>query len=130
MHTPPEPLPQDLLEDVGRSKRWLARLGLAGGIALAATPLSAWAGQTTGVPGSPSATTSIDGRQLPAPDPAFGGVIKDNALTGVDDADYRPPFPLTAKLNKLTLKVNRPQLSPEEIKKLEDGMKKVAAGKE
>ena len=36
--------------------------------------------QTTGVPGSPSATTTIDGRQLPTPDPKFGGVIKDGAL--------------------------------------------------
>ncbi len=35
--------------------------------------------QTTGVVGSPSATTTIDGNQLPAPDPKFGGVIKDNA---------------------------------------------------
>src|SRR5215472_13659419 len=31
-------------------------------------------------PGSPGATTSIDGRQLPPPDPQFGGVIKDGAL--------------------------------------------------
>ncbi|HBO44255.1 MAG TPA: arylsulfatase, partial [Planctomycetaceae bacterium] len=30
--------------------------------------------------GSPSATTTIDGRQLPPPDPKFGGVIKDSAL--------------------------------------------------
>ena len=36
--------------------------------------------QITGIPGSPSATTTISGRQLPAPDPKFGGVIKDNAL--------------------------------------------------
>ena len=36
--------------------------------------------QTTGTPGSPSATTTIDGKQLPAPDPKFGGVIKDDAL--------------------------------------------------
>ena len=35
--------------------------------------------QTTGVPGSPSATTTIDGRQLPPPDPKFGGVIKEKA---------------------------------------------------
>src|SRR5205814_10253874 len=34
----------------------------------------------TGVPGSPSATSTIPGNQLPAPDPKFGGVIKDNAL--------------------------------------------------
>jgi arylsulfatase len=33
--------------------------------------------ETTGVPGSPSATTTIDGKQLPAPDPKFGGVIKE-----------------------------------------------------
>ncbi len=35
--------------------------------------------QTTGVAGSASATTTIDGKQLPAPEPAFGGVIRDNA---------------------------------------------------
>jgi hypothetical protein len=35
---------------------------------------------TTGEPGSPSATTTIDGKQLPAPDPKFGGVIKEGAL--------------------------------------------------
>jgi hypothetical protein len=37
--------------------------------------------QTTGTPGSPSATTTtISGKQLPAPEPKFGGVIKDDAL--------------------------------------------------
>ncbi|CAH1672151.1 arylsulfatase [Chelatococcus asaccharovorans] len=41
---------------------------------------SALAQQITGTPGSPSATTTIDGRQLPAPDPRFGGVIKEDAL--------------------------------------------------
>ena len=35
--------------------------------------------QTTGVPGSPGATTTIDGKQLPPPPPKFGGVIKGNA---------------------------------------------------
>ena len=45
---------------------------------LAAAP--AWALETTGVPGSPVATTTIDGKQLPPPDPKFGGVIKDDAL--------------------------------------------------
>ena len=33
----------------------------------------------SGEPGSPSATTTINGRQLPAPDPKFGGVINENA---------------------------------------------------
>jgi hypothetical protein len=46
----------------------------------------------------------------------------------VNDADYLPPFPLTAKFNKLTIKIDRPQLSPEELKKLEEGMKKAAGG--
>lgn len=41
---------------------------------------SAAAQQVNGQPGSPSATMSIDGAQLPAPSPPFGGVIKDNAL--------------------------------------------------
>jgi len=45
--------------------------------------------------------------------------IGSDTLTGVNDADYHPPFALTAKLNKLMIKVDRPQLSPEDIKKLE-----------
>ena len=40
---------------------------------------SALAQQITGVPGSPSATTTISGKQLPPPDPKFGGVIKERA---------------------------------------------------
>jgi arylsulfatase len=47
--------------------------------------------------------------------------IGSDTLTGVNDADYLPPFPLTAKLNKLTIKVDRPQLSPEDVKKLKEG---------
>src|SRR5271157_2513502 len=39
----------------------------------------ATAQQVTGVPGSPSATTTISGKQLPPPDPKFGGVIKEKA---------------------------------------------------
>jgi arylsulfatase len=48
--------------------------------------------------------------------------VGSDTLTGVNDADYTPPFALTAKLNKLTINVNRPQLSPEDIKKLEAAM--------
>src|SRR5690606_9831126 len=36
--------------------------------------------ETRGAPGSPGATTTIDGRQLPASGPAFGGVIRNEAL--------------------------------------------------
>ena len=49
--------------------------------------------------------------------------IGSDTLTGVNDADYKPPFPLTAKLNKLTIKVERPQLSADDIKKLEAAMR-------
>jgi arylsulfatase len=52
--------------------------------------------------------------------------IGSDTLTGVNDADYQPPFPLTAKLNKLTIKVDRPQLSPADIKKLEAAMQEKA----
>ena len=45
--------------------------------------------------------------------------IGSDTLTGVNDADYRPPFPLTAKLDKLTIEIDRPKLSPADVKKLE-----------
>jgi hypothetical protein len=52
--------------------------------------------------------------------------IGSDTLTGVNDADYKPPFPLTAKLNKLTVKMDRPQLSPADIKKLQAAMQEKA----
>jgi arylsulfatase len=54
--------------------------------------------------------------------------IGSDTLTGVNDADYQPPFALTAKLNKLTIKVDRPNLTPEDIQKLEGSMKAAADG--
>ena len=48
------------------------------GAVFAAFP--AMAQQITGTPGSPDATMTISGKQLPAPDPKFGGVIKNSAL--------------------------------------------------
>jgi arylsulfatase len=56
--------------------------------------------------------------------------VGSDTITGVNDADYLPPFPLTAELNKLTITVDRPQLSPAEVEKLEAGMKKIEAGRE
>jgi len=44
--------------------------------ALSTAPAAAQ--QVTGVPGSPSATTSLDGKQLPPPPGKFGGVIKES----------------------------------------------------
>ena len=47
--------------------------------AIIAVASSARAQQITGKPGSPNATTTIDGKQLPPPPPKFGGVIKESA---------------------------------------------------
>ena len=52
------------------------------------TAAPAFAQQVTGVPGSPSATTTIDGNQLPPPPPKFGGVIKESAK---DSKPWWPP---------------------------------------
>ncbi len=54
--------------------------------------------------------------------------IGSDTLTGVNDADYRPPFPLTARLNNLKITIDRPQLAPEEIKKLESALRDKGAG--
>jgi arylsulfatase len=47
--------------------------------AVLTTPAASMAQQIYGTSGSPSATMSIDGKQLPPPDPKFGGVIKEKA---------------------------------------------------
>ena len=44
--------------------------------------------ETTGTPGSPGATTTISGKQLPPPDPKFGGVVKESAS---DSKPWWPP---------------------------------------
>src|SRR5271169_3008254 len=44
--------------------------------------------QVTGELGSPSATTTIDGKQLPPPPPKFGGIIKESAK---DSKPWWPP---------------------------------------
>ena len=65
--------------------RWALMLGglfLVGVSQIAGAAEGAAAGvpEVTGTLGSPSATTTISGKQLPAPEPAFGGEIKDDAL--------------------------------------------------
>jgi hypothetical protein len=44
--------------------------------------------QITGVPGTPSATTTINGAQLPPPPSKFGGMIKEEAK---NSTPYWPP---------------------------------------
>ena len=57
-------------------------------VAIMAAATSAPAQQINGTPGSPDATMTISGKQLPPPDPQFGGVIKD---TATDSKPYWPP---------------------------------------
>ena len=59
---------------------------LSGALLLASAP--ALAQRVTGVPGSPSATTTIDGRYIPNPPPSFSGVIN---LSAVDSKPGWPP---------------------------------------
>ncbi|SDB29047.1 arylsulfatase [Bauldia litoralis] len=49
--------------------------------------------------------------------------IGSDTLTGVNDADYSPPFALTATLEKLTIKVDRPELLDADKAKLGAAMK-------
>jgi arylsulfatase len=48
--------------------------------------------QVTGTLGSAGATTTVDGKQLPAPPPKFGGVIKESAK---DSTPWWPPRVVT-----------------------------------
>ena len=45
--------------------------------------------------------------------------IGSDTLTGVDDRDYLPPFTFTGKINRITLDIDRPKLSDEDIRMLE-----------
>jgi len=47
--------------------------------------------------------------------------IRSDTGTPVNDADYQVPFKFTGKINKITLTIDRPKLTPEDIKKLEEG---------
>jgi arylsulfatase A-like enzyme len=65
-----------------------ARKLLASCALLALAGSAAYAQQTTGTPGSPSATTTIDGKYLPPPPPKFGGEIN---LEATKSKPYWPP---------------------------------------
>src|SRR5438093_4567938 len=68
-----------------------ARQILIGGLlaaAVMAVANSAWTQQINGTPGSPDATVTIDGKQIPPPPMPFGGVIKESVK---DSKPYWPP---------------------------------------
>jgi hypothetical protein len=66
------------------------RILLGGMLAAAvmAVAHSAWTQQINGKPGSPDATVTIDGKQIPPPPMPFGGVIKE---TAPDSKPWWPP---------------------------------------
>ena len=48
--------------------------------------------------------------------------------TPVDDNDYSTPFTFTGKLNKVALNIDRPKLSPEDIKRLQEAARAAGDG--
>src|SRR5713101_990797 len=71
-----------------RNSRVVPRGLFAAALLFPLTAIIAHAQQTTGVPGSPGATTTIDGKYLPNPPPKFGGEINLNAY---QSKPYWPP---------------------------------------
>jgi hypothetical protein len=55
--------------------------------------------------------------------------IGDAAGTSVDDKDYQIPFRFVGKIGKITIKLEPPQLSPEDVKKLKEAAAKMNANK-
>jgi arylsulfatase len=55
--------------------------------------------------------------------------IGSDTLTGVNDADYQLPFTFTGKINKITLSIDWPKLTPEDEKRLKEAQAKAADAK-
>src|SRR5205814_8312008 len=70
-----------------KSARHILLGGMLASAVMAVAP-SAWTQQINGTPGSPDATVTIDGKQIPPPPMPFGGVIKESAT---DSKPYWPP---------------------------------------
>src|SRR4029077_17457582 len=64
-----------------------AKAALLGAVFVSVTTLVVYAQQITGTPGSPSATTTIQGDQIPPPPQKFGGKI------GRNTAQSQPYWP-------------------------------------
>src|SRR5207247_6898579 len=70
-----------------KSAKQILLRGMLAATVMAVAP-SAWTQQINGTPGSPDATVTIDGKQIPPPPLPFGGVIKEAAT---DSKPYWPP---------------------------------------
>src|SRR5262245_52205361 len=70
------------------ARKGVTRRQFGVGVAASVTASAAIAQQKTGIPGSPDATTTIDGRYLPPPPSQFGGTIN---LDAAESKPYWPP---------------------------------------
>src|SRR6188768_2107178 len=80
----------DVMRTTKPNQRFLLATGLASLLITLPSLLTATAAaqQITGTPGTPSATMTLDGKQLPPEPPKFGGVNKETAK---DSKPYWPP---------------------------------------
>jgi arylsulfatase len=84
---------------------------------------------TLKVDGKVAATAKMD-RSIPLSmplDDAFG--IGTGGGTPVDDGDYQGPFAFTGKIDKLTIALDRPELTAEDRRKLEEAFRAVQGAK-
>jgi arylsulfatase A-like enzyme len=56
--------------------------------------------------------------------------VGSDTLTGVNDADYQPPFEFTGKIDQITLTIDRPKLTPQDEQRLREAAQKAAATRE
>jgi arylsulfatase len=54
--------------------------------------------------------------------------VGSDTLTGVNDADYQPPFKFTGKIHKITLSIDRPKLSPADMRRMQEAQRAKAIG--
>ena len=71
------PAPETIQKSPMKPIKHILLSGMLAVALMAVAPFARAQIQTTGTPGSPSTTTTIDGNQLPAPPPKFDGVIKE-----------------------------------------------------
>ncbi|GMG82455.1 arylsulfatase [Paralimibaculum aggregatum] len=90
----------------------------------------------SGLGGGGTGTLKVDGKEVQTRkmDKTIGMILQwdesfdigSDTLTGINDEDYTPPFALTAKLEKLTVKIDRPELSDADKAKLKQAMLKAS----
>ncbi|UWU74285.1 arylsulfatase [Bradyrhizobium huanghuaihaiense] len=95
-------------------------------------------GNYTGIGQGGTGTLKVDGKVVATEkmehtlpfilqwDEAFD--IASDTGTPVDDNDYQAPFAFTGKINKLALDIDRPKLSPDDVKRLQEAARAAGDG--